>query len=180
MHMRIPFIEIPEQGMRLRISDPSWLPEEFRESGGAVDVELHLVKKKESRIEVQGDLRVGLTLQCDRCLASYPFDLAGSVQLIVEVPDASRHWRVQDLAVEGAASDLDTLQVNEPVVDLEDILRQQLYLGLPAKQLCREDCRGLCTHCGSNLNIGQCGCHDEQGAASPFAVLAAYKKKKRK
>lgn len=180
MQMRIPFTEIPEQGMRLVISDHGWLPDEYRGTARDVDVDLQLVKKSESRIEVQGELRAGLTLQCDRCLCAFPFDLASTLQLIVEIPDASRHWRVHDLEVEGTIPDIDTVQVNEPVVDVEDILRQQVYLGLPAKKLCRDECRGLCSHCGSTLNNGPCGCHDEQGAVSPFAVLAGYGKKKRK
>lgn len=179
MQMRIPFSEIPEQGMRLTISDQSWLPVELQPSIGAVNVELLLVKKSESRIEVQGDLQARLNLSCDRCLADFPYDLAGHMQLIVELPDTAHHWHLQDLEVTGNADDLDTLQVTEPLLDLEDILCQQFYLGLPAKQLCRENCLGLCSHCGGNLNDGRCGCHEEQGAASPFAVLAAYKKKKR-
>jgi uncharacterized protein len=82
--------------------------------------------------------------------------------------------------MEGTESELDTLQVTEPVVDLEDILRQQVYLGLPAKQLCRENCLGLCSHCGKNLNEGQCSCHEKSAAGSPFAVLAAYRARKTK
>jgi uncharacterized protein len=41
---------------------------------------------------------------------------------------------------------------------LEDALREQVLLALPLKVICREDCRGLCPHCGTNLNIGQCSC----------------------
>ncbi|NMA14219.1 MAG: DUF177 domain-containing protein [Clostridia bacterium] len=29
------------------------------------------------------------------------------------------------------------------------------------KTLCREDCKGLCPICGSNLNIKQCRCERE-------------------
>ena len=37
-------------------------------------------------------------------------------------------------------------------------MREQLYLALPMKPLCREDCRGLCAECGANLNLTTCGC----------------------
>ena len=41
--------------------------------------------------------------------------------------------------------------------------------------LCRDDCQGLCTACGANLNEGPCGCEpaaaDDVDAANPFAVL---------
>jgi uncharacterized protein len=41
---------------------------------------------------------------------------------------------------------------------LEDVLREQVLLALPLKVTCREDCKGLCGHCGQNLNEGQCSC----------------------
>ena len=46
---------------------------------------------------------------------------------------------------------------------LDDIVREQIYLSLPMKCLCREDCLGLCTLCGTNLNIGKCNCEDKKG-----------------
>ena len=41
---------------------------------------------------------------------------------------------------------------------LEDVLREQVLLALPLKAICRDDCRGLCPHCGKNLNLEQCDC----------------------
>lgn len=178
MRLHIPFSEIPEHGVHVAISDRSWLPEELQEKSATARAEVQLTKKGESRIEVQGKLQAELSLSCDRCLVEYAYPLVGSLQLIVELPENDRHWRLQDM--EGTGSELETLQVTEPVVDLEDILRQQVYLGLPAKQLCRENCLGLCNHCGKNLNEGQCNCHEKQRASSPFAVLASYGKKKKR
>jgi uncharacterized protein len=43
---------------------------------------------------------------------------------------------------------------------LEDALREQVLLALPLKTICREDCKGLCPHCGKNLNEVQCSCVD--------------------
>ena len=37
-------------------------------------------------------------------------------------------------------------------------MREQFYLALPMKPLCREDCKGLCAQCGTNLNTGTCDC----------------------
>jgi uncharacterized protein len=41
---------------------------------------------------------------------------------------------------------------------LEDVLREQVFLALPLKAICRDDCRGLCPHCGKNLNVEACDC----------------------
>lgn len=41
---------------------------------------------------------------------------------------------------------------------LEDVVREQVLLTLPGRTLCKEDCKGLCVHCGQNLNSGNCNC----------------------
>jgi len=39
---------------------------------------------------------------------------------------------------------------------LEDVLKEQVLLALPVKQVCRADCKGLCPHCGKDLNVEKC------------------------
>ena len=41
---------------------------------------------------------------------------------------------------------------------LEDVVREQVFLSLPARSLCGEDCNGLCPRCGKNLNSESCTC----------------------
>jgi uncharacterized protein len=41
---------------------------------------------------------------------------------------------------------------------LDDVVREQVLLAAPLKVTCREDCKGLCPHCGKNLNQEQCSC----------------------
>ncbi|HKD82229.1 MAG TPA: DUF177 domain-containing protein [Candidatus Angelobacter sp.] len=41
---------------------------------------------------------------------------------------------------------------------LEDVLKEQILLALPVKQVCRANCKGLCPQCGKNLNIESCDC----------------------
>jgi uncharacterized protein len=41
---------------------------------------------------------------------------------------------------------------------LEDVLREQVLLSLPARALCQQDCKGLCPHCGTNRNLEVCAC----------------------
>ena len=43
-------------------------------------------------------------------------------------------------------------------IDLADVIREQFYLALPMKPLCRADCKGLCPTCGSNRNRETCSC----------------------
>jgi uncharacterized protein len=46
-------------------------------------------------------------------------------------------------------------------IDLEPMLRDALTLALPLNPICRSDCKGLCAHCGKNLNEGPCDCTDD-------------------
>ena len=43
-------------------------------------------------------------------------------------------------------------------LDLREAIRQNLLLALPMKALCRENCAGLCSQCGKDLNEGSCDC----------------------
>ncbi len=43
-------------------------------------------------------------------------------------------------------------------IDISEDIRAEFLLALPMNLLCRDDCRGLCPHCGADLNQGGCGC----------------------
>lgn len=43
-------------------------------------------------------------------------------------------------------------------IDLTQIVREEIILDYPARMLCRDDCKGLCRVCGTNLNKHECGC----------------------
>lgn len=45
---------------------------------------------------------------------------------------------------------------------LEDVVREQVLLSLPDRSLCREDCKGLCPHCGGNRNETNCHCGEQK------------------
>lgn len=55
-------------------------------------------------------------------------------------------------------------------VDLEELARTVFVLEMDTKTLCSEDCKGLCTRCGADLNLGPCSCKKE--ADPRLAVLA--------
>ncbi|MGH7908117.1 MAG: YceD family protein [Candidatus Binataceae bacterium] len=59
-------------------------------------------------------------------------------------------------------------------VDLTPLIREELLLAMPTRPLCREDCRGLCPHCGINLNYADCNCRPEANVLR-LAVLRTLK-----
>lgn len=57
-------------------------------------------------------------------------------------------------------------------IDLTDLIRETLIINEPAQVLCQEDCKGLCVHCGANLNTSPCSC-DSFVVDPRFAALRA-------
>ena len=55
-------------------------------------------------------------------------------------------------------------------IDISETIRESLQLVLPMKPVCSPDCKGLCAHCGCDLNIEQCSCKEE-GIDPRLAVL---------
>lgn len=108
--------------------------------------------------------RVGTTLElmCSRCLETFqtPADESFDVMFLPHREDAGEVDRkLED-------DDTTTTFYRDHVLDLGQLMQEQFYLAVPMKPLCREDCRGLCANCGTNLNSGSCGCtntwHDPQ------------------
>ena len=42
------------------------------------------------------------------------------------------------------------------------ILINNFLMNVSGKYLCKEDCKGLCSKCGQDLNVGECNCSDEE------------------
>lgn len=72
------------------------------------------------------------------------------------------------------ADDLEFSLYDGAEIDLGPLVREQLILALPTRPLCQDDCRGLCPHCGINLNRGECQCRSSQSDPR-FAVLRSLK-----
>ncbi len=43
-------------------------------------------------------------------------------------------------------------------LELDELVSEDIYLSLPSRFLCKEDCKGLCAICGQDLNISECSC----------------------
>jgi uncharacterized protein len=83
----------------------------------------------------------------------------------VDAPFDLRFLPASESAADGEREvqedDLDTSYYRDDRIDLNELLREQCYLALPMKPLCRDDCKGLCPQCGMNWNTGTCTCTPE-------------------
>ena len=154
-------------------------PTEFQAGGAA-----HLrggATKMGRKVLVQAKFRVPLTGQCKRCLK--PLQLDEPVELIRTYIAADQaHSPAEHKAGESEGSfgpasvDEDTYGGKE--VDLAPAVREQILLQIPSSPLCREDCRGLCPRCGSDLNERDCGC-DRTVMDPRWAVLKGIQLEKK-
>jgi uncharacterized protein len=132
------------------------------EAGGEADtyrivapVELEFdIHKDKDKFRLVGRVRTELELTCSRCVESYAFPIDGEFdQRYLPSSDAST-----DVEREVEEDDLETSYYTDDQIDLSELMREQFYLALPMKPLCREDCQGLCAQCGTNLNTSRCDC----------------------
>ena len=134
-------------------------PSEVEQEGDAyrvvapvrVDLEIH---KDKDRFRLAGTAQTELELACGRCLE--PFRMPFEGQIDVRYLPASELSMEEEREV--AEEDLDTGYYRDDQIDLNELLREQFYLALPMKPLCRDNCAGLCPQCGTNLNTGTCQC----------------------
>ncbi|MCK4303204.1 MAG: DUF177 domain-containing protein [Candidatus Eisenbacteria sp.] len=114
-----------------------------------VEVSLEITRMREEfRIRGQATLRV--SQNCVRCLESVESVLTAPIAMLVR----GRHERENESrdAPEGV------LYHDGESFSLLNEVRQSVILELPADPFCGPDCKGLCPHCGVNLNNGSCDC----------------------
>lgn len=60
--------------------------------------------------------------------------------------------------VELSADEMGTEAYFSGMIDLDPMIEEHMNLAVPMRFLCREECKGLCPRCGTNLNKGACAC----------------------
>jgi uncharacterized protein len=119
------------------------------------------VVKKGDRYQLTGRLLATLELECSRCLELFrlPIDVEVDLSYVPE-PEPQAVAAPSD-EIELTDEDLTTAYYKDDVLDLAHMVREQFYLAMPMRPLCRDTCRGLCSQCGTNLNGETCGCQTE-------------------
>ncbi len=102
-------------------------------------------------IEIAGKVSGSLELTCSRCLEPFRFDFDVDVfEIYTNHPEIA------------AADEYDETNLFAgDEIDLAPQILKQVFLEMPMKIICKPDCLGLCSQCGANLNLGECGCDRE-------------------
>jgi len=175
--MRIRVDEIPESGRflhfhwddaRFRQYLPEEDPFEFKLIR-PLNVDLE-IQKRPDHICVQGRLQGTLQVTCHRCLTAFPWPLEEQIEIFLVEEEKSEASEEIELGV----GDLDYEFFDGVIIEIDELVAEQIFLALPVKILCSENCRGLCPRCGANLNEEPCRCEKSAGGTA-FSALEAIK-----
>jgi uncharacterized protein len=113
---------------------------------------------REDGIDVKGRAWGRFDLSCSRCLLEYAEEFGVNFK--------ETYYYEAELADER-----DGYEISGQTVDLEPMLRDAIVLSIPIRPVHSEDCRGLCTMCGTDLNVATCE-HVEEPTDIRWAPLA--------
>ena len=116
------------------------------------------VRNMAGALVLEGTVSSRLHLSCDRCGKPFSRDLSVPLDTLLATE------------LENEESEDDIVLLDGTELDLDDLAQTEFILGMDTKNLCREDCKGLCPRCGADLNLGPCGCKRETDPR--LAVLA--------
>ena len=164
--LRIAVENIPEGVSRLELTcgaEEIDLESEVVRFTERVTARLNLFKQGDT-IYVKVRSSVAVESECARCLSP--------VHRILEFTSGNQ-YRPMPKVPRHLLDDIGIRYYSEEYIDLSEDLRENLLLEVPARILCSEDCEGLCSHCGQNLNKEKCDCYleSEKPQTSKFADL---------
>lgn len=106
-----------------------------------------VVSISEDIITLSGKLSAEIELSCSRCLEKFKHHIETEVH-----ESFTNNPQCENEEI--------TLLKNE-VINVTEVIENNIIIELPIKKLCKENCKGLCQQCGTNLNFSKCNCEKE-------------------
>lgn len=97
-------------------------------------------------LRLEGTLNAEMVCICDRCGKEF---------------DSVKEMELSALITDGESDDPEAFPLEGDKLDISETLETLLVLDMETKFLCDPECKGLCSKCGANLNLGPCGCGKE-------------------
>jgi len=158
--LKIKVGNIPEEGLEFHFSQEGEKFLQLLPGKEKNDFSLHglkvtgSVQKVCNAVSLQVKLETAIGMECGRCLepVTYPVEAEFVYTLVpaegkIGEEDSSR-----------SDEDLNFGYYSDEVIELDPLVMEQIVLRVPIKPLCDDLCKGLCPHCGTNLNTDSCGC----------------------
>ncbi len=126
------------------------LPKDFF---GKVEVQV-LLEKTKDHILLRTSLSVHKHCECDRCLKQFDREFFNEYHMFYIHDIINKHLYDEDVVT--------VIRKDQDFIDISNDVREYAMLAIPMKNLCKEDCKGLCPRCGKDLNTEQCTCEIEK------------------
>lgn len=110
---------------------------------------LHLENQDNKRVLIQGETDVTIAIPCDRCLE----EVSVQIHLVID-----RRYPLGNPSAGEDEDAEDTDYMTGSNLDVDRLIYDEILVNWPMKVLCREDCKGICRKCGTNLNYKTCSC----------------------
>ncbi|NUM76004.1 DUF177 domain-containing protein [candidate division KSB1 bacterium] len=111
-----------------------------------IDVDL---ERRASRLILRNTINTVGRFTCDRCLTEFDRTIVDTGRVVFTSDEELLAFSEDEVHV---------LEKDAREIDVTNDIRDLVLLAVPAKILCSEDCKGLCPHCGVNLNEETCLC----------------------
>jgi uncharacterized protein len=109
--------------------------------------------KVEDYILLTGIVKYSYQETCARCLTE--FENTSETKFEAVVGKSQKNNDNDD-----DESDEIKLVIEDGCVNLNETIKQMIYLSMPMKAICSSDCKGICPNCGVNLNVEKCKCEN--------------------
>jgi len=106
------------------------------------------VRNRAGALELKGEAETALDLVCDRCGKAFSRKKTVPLSSLLATE------------LEGE-EDGEIVLLDSGVLDLGEFATSAFILEMDSKNLCKEDCKGICAGCGANLNTEPCRCRHE-------------------
>ena len=176
MSLIIQLDDIPEDaGLRLDfVEEPECF--EMDESECSLNSGVHIkgvLTKLGQEIFLAGKIKTGMNLSCSRCLKTVQFSVDSDISVCFIPQKDSLNETAADMELSN--SDLEVEYYSDNKINLTPPVYDQIILSLPIVTLCQIDCKGICSHCGKNLNAETCDCKEEGDIDPRLAILKNLK-----
>ena len=126
---------------------------------------LKFTNEENRRLLIQGETEVTIAIPCDRCLE----DVEKNFHVVID----------KEFDLTGSSEDNRMEESNYMIgtsLDVDQLIFGEILVSWPMKVLCREDCKGICKQCGTNLNLAECQCRKTEPDPRMAAIQDIYNK----
>ncbi len=130
------------------IDTNQFLADEFNFYENTIKCELS-VEQSPNGYHFNGIIIIPFEQTCDRCLTNFHDLRTTKFSFLL----TDRNELIQD-----DSEDVFHFSQDDNEIELNSLFRELVLLEKQMKNICKKDCKGLCYHCGTNLNEEICEC----------------------